>query len=412
MGSIYVTLRHIHSVPFVLRQAIQFRLFLPTIIVTFLLFSSIGIKRGYCEDQHEPDLLAAISVHNSAIDEWLTGANFRSIYVMLEGDTANKSAALIGDFVESPRRSTGLFHKAGDKIRITQDFDSPLIRLDGAKGGLGPVANLGFDEISVGDFSLSYLPRQSSDRGTCLVTRKRDDIPVGSLVAGVQSNGILGPFACAAIRFEQFRDIELLNGVNSKLKDISIESLETSSLRISLTRDEQIYQERVVVELWTEPNPPVVDNYSLVQTFPDGDTAELYVHASRFVDCTGFMVPQQVRTVMRSTQKGAWHLREWLSEDLGQQTPLMDDFVIDIPLDVKIIGLRAKPPVKNKLLHIDLSTIVEGDLVAKRPEAGIPSPPASASSSIRTPIILANVILFLLIAVWWWLQKRMNRPPA
>lgn len=338
-------------------------------IAAWLVLAGAGGFMPACDGAEpvSPETRATIVKLNQQIDEWFKGVSFRSEYTCRTGHSQSKADALQGKFSLLGQVMRGVFHKEHtDKLRISRTYGSPVkfAKLRSSARGPGAVNS---DEIYVDKFMLSYIPAQKTIVGTCSIQQTRQQVKYGILGAGPYSAFTLGPLTCMGQRFKILKQFDDPDTVSGSLTSCSIEQIENERMLITMESDYGERSKTVILQVWTKPKHPVIEQCTVHSEFGDHKSVEVVIMAADFVDCDGYLVPRLVRSVMRQSEvlipNELYSLQEWKSADLGQRKPTRDDFVMTVPSEgVKILGMKHRLPVKNGEYRIDLSRISKDDL--------------------------------------------------
>lgn len=146
---------------------------------------------------------------------------------------------------------------------------------------------------------------------------------------------------------------------------------------------------------------------------------EYEVRMTDFRDCNGLRLPARILYLWRGNSFNAAGepvdkviVRDWSSEDLGQEAPRNDDFLITFEPDTNIVGLKQPIPIRKRgsLSIIDINTI---DLLGNNDPAPLgssPEPilnPPERTSGYLSPTVLVNItIIICVVSAAIWLRFR------
>jgi hypothetical protein len=312
--------------------------------------------------------------------------------------------------------ATGVFRKRGPMMRCTFDAGVAGIQYGRTKWDITrePV-----DESTDGFVGIRYFPRRwelLGDEAKAAVVEYRAHNADEAWAAGdMTANGpnplnpMLGndnqPFA--GLRIAEIRRLD-----GEHLECVCRERKEKKWRRVAIweTRNRRIV-------FWTKPALPVVEKIEDVveRTSPDDPSKvlgrdEFQAILSDFQECGGGWVARRVLLV--AIQAGdVIRVRQWQSEDLGNQRPADSDFAVAIPADVRVVGLKQGFP-PGTARSLDPSKINLPDLDRQDP-AGEPleGPPLGQTS--LGSLLLAwglGLVAFGLIAGWYLLGSRAGDP--
>lgn len=342
---------------------------------------------------------------------WLNQVEFTSTYKIYEGTARTFEDGVAGRIEGKQLWATGRFSKMGDKMRFSLDFGSPpvMVTVDG-KEAYGPDSLISWDHLGDSNFQMSYDPYKG-EGGLLRVreTKFAPGIPFPVLQAVHSDNPLkpsitLGPTPSAPLgRLFDLRLLDRRAMANEEEIRTTIENVSDDYLRVIRETKETPPKQRKTVVLWTKPNPAVVTQ--VTNEVRIGNSSDYRRHsyiASDFVNCNGLMVPRRVRSVGMDPDK-RWSVHEWVSEDLGQRPPKAEDFVIRLPANAQVQGLRNPPPVVQDVRPVSVDALDKRDLIstARTTPAGI-----RWSDYTGTIVVGASVLLLLGVAVFAILRRR------
>jgi hypothetical protein len=211
--------------------------------------------------------------------------------------------------------------------------------------------------------------------------------------------------------------------------EVSVRKSDAEHLVVTMTRKEQGGSSHVArVTFWTVPSPPVVERieeqWETVLPGRGKVPADYTIVGAQFVPCGRLMVPRSVRSVGGPSvavgeTRPMWTVGEWLSEDLGKAPPTKEDFLVTIPANLTVTGLRDPPP-PGSVRQLDLASYSLDDL-APRSSGPVnftpqerPSPRSPARTRVLWTIAGAAVLVSggLLVLRRWKLRSMARRPAA
>ena len=331
------------------------------------------------------------------VQRWSEEVSFRCTFRLRSG-VANSTAEALRGGGDSKLGSLysrwvcrGEFQKLGPKMRCVIDFGSSGFRYGPGRGEitLEPV-----EEATNGLVAAQRFLRRSEIFGeeARVATVEPWRKPRGqALLAGPMSGTTILPLipmrSTAEQPFESLRveDVRAIDGEH-------VEVLCTGRQQGRNRRINYVEMRNRRITFWTKPVPPVVERIEeyIERTSLETPTRllgrdEIHAILSDFKAFPGGMVARRVRYVEQSEGLRAkrWKLEEpgvrvleWSSEDLGDQPPTDADFMMSIPSDVRLVGLKqALPPGTAR--RLDFSKIGPSDL----------EEPAPTSTPRETPLL-------------------------
>jgi hypothetical protein len=149
----------------------------------------------------------------------------------------------------------------------------------------------------------------------------------------------------------------------------------------------------------------------------DRPAANSLLEASRFVEVTGGWLPSRLLLtggpyVLNKDEPPQWLASEWVSDDLGRRPPTAEDFVVTIPEQVEVVGLKEPPPL-GKVRRLAITSWHADDLDERKEEPVVPrrTPRAPGSAIVRTWLTLLGIIAMAGIAGLIWRARLRRRGP-
>jgi hypothetical protein len=352
---------------------------------------------------------ALLDVLAQAIEEWRAGVEFRCTFVYREGAVESRQPGLTGEFgsrVGKPQdeaKAVGVFHKLGSQVRVTLHWDKRSWTLS---DGTVFERTDSFDSVTTERLYLHYWGREPGADVTIGAREEGDRARVFSARhGGAYDNAFSvsgGARGSLLAQFGPRKDYAETGGV-------SVRKTDAEHLVVTMTRKEQGGSTHVArVTFWTVPSPPVVERIE-----QEGETtlpgkgkvpADYTIFGAQFVRCGRFMVPRLVRSVggpavAVGDPRPTWDAKEWFSEDLGKAPPTKEDFVVTIPAEVTVTGLR-NPPPPGSLRRLDLASYSVDDLAPRSagPVNFAPKERALPRSSATTRVLWTIAAAAVLVA--------------
>jgi hypothetical protein len=339
----------------------------------FLVLCSVAAQRS--------DTPTAESLRRD-VARWSEEVSFRCTFRLRSG-VANSTAEALRGEVDSKLGSPysrwecrGEFQKLGQKMRCAIDFGSPGYRYGPARGEitLEPV-----EEATNGLVAARRFPRRSEidgENAKVAIVQLRVKLQGQALLAGAMSQPTMLPLIPVRSTAEQ--PFEALQVDDVRAIDAEhVEVLCTGRQQGRNRRTDYVETRKRRIIFWTKPVPPVVERIEEhdERTSLEGPARllgrdEIHAILSDFKPCPGGMVARRVRYVEQSEGLRArrWKLEEpgvrvleWSSDDLGDQPPTNADFVMSIPSDVRLVGLKQGLPSGTERT-LDLNKIGPSDV--------------------------------------------------
>lgn len=308
-----------------------------------------------------------------SFDEWHKMAEFLCSYQYTDGTALSFDAGLRGEFKDIKCQAKGLINKKGDYFRFSVDYGKPPIELNLSdqlnilENYIYAVTNVSKDEVSNKILYLTYEPKKGKLGGSVKIWERKQaldhrKIPWPELhiinPLSIPNPGYANPLQ------------ELLTRSKSKAitcteKIIDATHIE-ATIAIANNDKEKPFITRTVL-FWTEPSIPVITKISQISIGSER-TVESIIEASDFILCNNISVPRCIRKITKLSDDEKIIFREWMSDDLGKNKPTENDFVVTIPKDVIVSGLKkdltSSSFKEGQIRHIDLSNITINDLCA------------------------------------------------
>jgi hypothetical protein len=361
------------------------------------------------ESDETADTIAAL---RAGLLQWKQGVEFRSTFLLKQGYAESVQAALREGIDSALNADTphvfaarGVFHKKGDKLRMSLDYGHDPVVVGAPLGKAGKakatpkaqnvghtVSHVSFDEVTNGAFELKYYPGAS---GNSVVASPNKTMRTG---AGSNSAVTLNPLApYENPRFDPFKlwDTDSGSANAATLQSISMNADRT--LDVILSRSGQWKQQRRI-RFDMDAVPPVIIEIDETMTSPEGRVIEAYSRLTNFVQCPGGLVARSVRSLMKSG-KGYTLVREWSSTDLGSVPPNDGDFVLEVPATTAIGGLANPPTSDSTGRRIDVGLLSEKSVIppAEPGRRGVVFRDTVSKSTSNWLTLIVNVVFGVVI---------------
>lgn len=324
-----------------------------------------------------------LSTLRAALDQWEADVEFRSTFRYDEGYARSVADGLAGRMDEELGAArplgvihvTGEYHKRGEHVRMRWSYEKPPAPVSAAspQGATDTgriVTHVSFEEACNDEVFGTYLFPIPTESGVKRQFNQFDLIPVRDrkhpkrpAIPGPWSSRVLSPLApwkngnvhplwlAARTRNQQEVKAELVRLTGGRVKVV------LSGVISGLPSERQ-----VLIRL--DETVPVVERIEDRSTFSNGDTDEVVVVLSDFVECPGGPVARRMRHVHRG-RTGIVTTGDWVSEDLGSVPPTDADFVIAVRADA-LIHAQTVPPIRDGVRRFRFSNLDESD-VGDRP---------------------------------------------
>jgi hypothetical protein len=333
--------------------------------------------------------------------QWERDVEFKATYVARAGKARSLADPETGniDPLQVTIQGSGVLIKDGPNLRQSIDFDIGGLRVasplpaDGSRpstyqvGGLRPV-----HQLSTESATIFYHPRVQvagtpgwQVGGSAHLQQSTPD-QQGELAAA-RFPGIvtpLSPSSRAGMPVSKLLDRDAL------LPGDDQSSIDRRVYRKGPDRIEVVMQtptQTVRLVFWTAPFPPVLKAiYKENRRNPDRGTYRYRSISSDFRQCPNGMVPARVVSTSAYDSKPLCNFKEWVSEDLGRESPESTDFKLDLPPDAFIGGMTELPAVEDGVRPIRADGLSQ-DRIAALPQnvAEIIDPSAPPPEQISPP---------------------------
>lgn len=309
------------------------------------------------------DVAVVMETLRAGVEEWQREVVFHSTFRLRSGFAKSVESGLRGELDPTRQGSSsacyeasGSFHKMGANVRFAIDFGSPVEAVGSIpqEGRKAPKVyrNVPLDESTDGRVIVGSSPRRGKLAGRAVVEEKPD---ASTLRAGTgeRTGHFINPLnPLYGADWDPFGGLPAVT-----LNAVDEEHLEV----VCFGRDEYGNERHRRVLFWTKPSRPLVTKVSSELVYPDGGRFGAYAALSDFKLCPGGYVARQV-AFARQQRGGPVRAMVWRSEDLGDAPPSEEDFVVTIPADVWVMGLKNAQPA-GTVRQLDPSKIKLSDVV-------------------------------------------------
>ena len=368
----------------------------------------------------------------AAREQWLSELTVKSTFLYREGTADSRADALDGEPFDNIKVvGRGVFHKRGGLVRHSIEFDGGP-ELLGQFSDQGTIEPLQKDEESSATRShqsssrlaAKNVPKDEVRNEQLLVTFSKrwdhyfDNAVFMNRVDIASSSGTRG---CTNAE----RLMSPINPITGCFPRMPGE-LNSAKGQITYKVVQEVNGISVVTgeNNWTIDGKPVVERYraewSMEHDYPmitriifESIVAErkttIESVLSDLRQSGELSVPAKVLSVIEQGDVEVL-VREWSSEDLGNELPTDDDFVIDIPETTRIYGLaEAELPGKPRKLQLASTKPNEVFLAKKDIEYGMtqqkPITANNRKANGSLVLIAINVALVLTLAATWYFRN-------
>jgi hypothetical protein len=326
-----------------------------------------------------------LSVIAASLDEWWADLKFQVSYESLEGESVDSADAAAGKFDTVLQRTSGTIAKLGSVQRCRHIYEG-LPTLVPAINQLVEVSMEDYDEGSSGDVLMRHVTKDDSYGGVCWFKNAgENDLGRRMYGAGAHSADVPGPLSI-------LQNAQLHNML-SRLKTSKVEILEDKEFMI--VREERVldrYTESRSIKFWLVPPIPIMSEFSIVQVFEDGDSAELHTMGSEFQEIGETRLPRQVLSRSRGSRTDHWLIKSWTALVPGYTVPDRKSFEVSFPKGTKIFGLSQVDDGMSINL-LDLKGKMLGANVGNVDRPSISLAPGRANGLLWINVVLAALIL-------------------
>lgn len=358
--------------------------------------------------QEAEDCQATLKVLRAGLRQWESEVTFKSTFRYRSGSTPSVEDGLAGKIDTSGKstahyEATGLYHKMGPMVRlrlsygrlpvVVQESGSPM---PGVSAGQ-IVTNISFDEVTNGEVYAEYAWPEVSLSSYFRVERHPNYLK-NSAAAGGLSHTVQTPLSLFGNVRERMLELADMGNAARAEERVECHELDAEHLEIIQVRKSTDFQQKKRTVLWILPDPPVIEQLTYSVDGPKGRT-DYHARLANFVECPGGWVPRQLRFVTKDWTDTIL-AREWISEDLGNEAPTKEDFVIRVVADTNFINLQKVPPAVGDYRDVDLSGVTVNDLGTPLWEDPPMQPTPPPISRFRVWVVVLNVVGFVAILGW------------
>ncbi|MGL6197074.1 MAG: hypothetical protein ACRC2T_19860 [Thermoguttaceae bacterium] len=342
-----------------------------------------------------------------ALDAWIAKANFKCTYTQLEGTVADELAASAYPevFEKCTLDCNGRFVKLGNKAILSQNVKFDLYEPTQAMNGVWAISDV---------CAADYIPQTEGGPPMILSVyeREREQKNIASPIAPqieclipiAYASGPALPNPITLMRILQKK------AINAKIVTTNIE---THLICVSLNFEEQNgNKNEYSIIINTEHSYPVPTQMVSQVTYSDGKCHVSKCEASDFVDVgNGVRIPRSISYFdgpmldwRGKAYQGKWLVKKWKSEDLGNESPTNNDFLMQLAAGTQFSGFEMRQQDKLKNEHptvFDFNSLSLNDL--QNPITVASAKTSSASSGILRMVLMvggAAMIIIACIQIW------------
>jgi hypothetical protein len=312
-------------------------------------------------------------------DEWQQSVRFKCRFERRLIRCSSLEAALAGEGerIEDelfPEGADGWLYKLETKVRYGVDYHAPPRELSPVDGPDLPfktqaiaVTNVSFDEVGDGRLEVRFEPKRGNYGNAVWVAARPEDRG-GLACAGVRSSTWINPLCpldsgvANLFRFNPPGSLQATTPDDATVRALGDDRVEVSMSNVFAAPAAVRELRRLVV--WTKPSLPVIEEIDDTIELPDARKLERHVLLRDFRECGGGMVARLVRYIAQGPVRDgqpSFNVLEWRSNDLGNEEPTDEDFVIELGQETAIIGLR-KPLKRGEVHRLNIDEIKLSDL--------------------------------------------------
>lgn len=290
--------------------------------------------------------------------------------------------------------AAGFVCKQAQRYRLSRIYAGDPVRVGGVAGRRGPqmIQKMDFDEETDGTIFISFKPGQSEVASHAQVMKLEEEgLHIGVMPRPGQLGAIspihpAGGGGVAGFPLEPHPRFHASDFQVTRLDDNRVRlRAQIAHANPIPDQGEQVSPFRLSSTYTADWNlkhdVPVIERAHIhVEQFGNrAGITETEVRMSEFRDCDGFRLPSQILFLWRGNFRNAGKpvpkvaVRQWSSQDLGQELPESDDFAIPLEPATVLIGLKNPIPVRENG-HISVVDLKPDDLLS----IGDPAPAGSS----------------------------------
>lgn len=355
----------------------------------------------------------------SAHRKWLREVSFVCTYQYIQKRAKSISAALSGMGEQVPDSiRTGVFNKALGFLRHSSDWQTPP-QVTKHSDGKTEVRRADFDEVSNDEILATVTPDRGFVDRAQLWIESRDGSSSGRAgIAGKYDAGRFSSRMMSPLNFNGYEGEDYFS-LTGRAQDAVRRVTENSANSIEVETVYRIESTKVneTVEYMLTHGVPVVSRVTRTMSSMNGKPVfEMVAEGSNWVECEGGPVATVIRSVSRNPDpkfpEMLYLVQEWKSDDLGKRTPVLEDFMLNVPEDTLIYGVKSSERVlidgKLDLTKIDSHGLIDGPSDTTLAALGVTVPATesvSEKNSFFPLIVAANLVLILAVAGWLLLRR-------
>jgi hypothetical protein len=404
------------------------------LILSVLLACALSRTALHAEPTLVPPEEAEILVETlrAGLDQWEREISFKSTFTSRGGRTKCLADPVTGAIepVHIVARAKGVLIKDGADFRMSIDFERGPQWVQRGTPHVGPrsrtngelIGNIPVEQLSSASATLLYRPVVNVEGadgwktgGSAFVQPSTPDqakslnaANFGAIVTP------LSPSPKAGLPLARLLDAETLMHVPPSEVKRSVYKHGDDLVEVV----SEAGSDKLRLFIWTAPFPPVLKALYLnsAGTANLGDY-EYRVILLDFRECEHGMVPTRVIATSGHDRVTPWRFKEWISDDLGDTPPTREDFVLHLPGETRIGGLKVLPRIVDGKRSLRMDD-VPGERIASLPQsaADIVDPSAPPRQPAHTPdhsravlLIAFNSFVAVVLSGYAFLNRRKRR---
>lgn len=334
-----------------------------------------------------------LEFYDAAYEAWYSKLTFKCTYVFQDGTAKSWEEGLEGKFDKVHVSGKGKIVKTEQQLRCSKLYDGGQIAVEGSPN---TTTNSSWDILAKRDV---YFQMQLDNRSSSLAVRNDEDRVrlnlqshghPGICALTVSGAGALGSPFGIALRNPRFTIVE---ATASELKD------EHVILSITMTLGDENVKEKV--HFWMSPEGPVVDRIENENVGKEHRSTRVNI-ASDFRKCQAGYAPAKVISVSKShhdkyPQYDSISLKTWTSKDLGKSAPSDKDFLVSIPANTGVDGIKDYVSTSKTARTLDFNQLSEANIGV----AGEVVPVAKESSRWLFKTLFVGLVVVGAVYVVW-----------
>lgn len=359
----------------------------------------------------------------AGLEDWQSRIAFRSEFTVQIGSAAPFDSSRIEDARFDPKaeiiEAHGILNKRGQVVHSRYDFVKSWVPFTQPlpDGQLNP-GGLAFqfvprDEVATGDVCLVYIKACKRDQRTLgnqvNVQAREPQFRNGPFVNRTQW---IDPLSLGVISVRRLFDLDPMSiGDNEISRHVSKGADGRINVVVDASKSGISQHRELSFKMWGAT--PLLERRVDRSTTTAG-TSEEQVVFTDYHSCDGGCAARKVIATTHSwvatSKRETFALTKWVSEDLGNQSPTDEDFIVTVPESATVIGTNDVPPASDGMRRFDIRKFTEAEVwpAVKAPAA------KSSGDSTKFPwthIVVVNIVICSLFVLVFWRMRRRKRGP-